>query len=62
MAIPPKTGVPHTTTAVRIPTRLYDRLKEFGKKEDRSISWTVARALEMFLAAVGNPATEEPRQ
>ena len=52
MAIPPKTGVPHTTTAVRIPTRLYDRLKQYGAKEDRSISWTVARALEMFLATI----------
>lgn len=43
-------STPHTTTAIRIPTALYKRLGQFNLKDRRSISFTVARALETYLS------------
>jgi predicted transcriptional regulator len=43
-------GVPHRTATIYIETKLYNRVAEFNKKERRSISFSVARALEMYLA------------
>lgn len=43
-------SVPHITTAIRIPKALYVQLKTFNIRDRRSISFTVARALEMYLS------------
>jgi predicted DNA-binding protein len=52
-------SVLHTTTAIRIPTALYQRLAQHNVKERRSISHTVARALEMYLAMKDVDAQEK---
>ena len=45
----PSSTRPHTTTAIRFPEDVHERLRIAAEERDRSINWVVVKAVEDFL-------------
>jgi predicted transcriptional regulator len=49
---------PMQPVMVRMPEELYSEVKRLANEDDRSISWTIRRAVTQYVAATRSPASE----